>query len=451
MKTAIQDTSVWLKYYDSLNYQGPQEEQVVVYHGDVLQLSNADGSWNKNSRSNGVNGLSVFTLSDADVNNPQQNYFCHLEDYSANEISYFKEAFLFAAHPLKAVHIDSNIVKRVKISLQALVSSEMDEITCPDILSATSIIPQTSTEMTSVTAGLLDEGTLGFVEIAQGMSTEVAVRYGYFDDKTGTATWTGSGTLTLVYDNGNVILQGTSGLPAQWQISNPVQMPDGSWKIDICQYAPEVSVRNYPETWYYGDLVSFSIGGLNTQIQFNEGFWSTKSLRIPNINMGILYSGVTIPYQYKPENYHQIVFTEPEQPDLPALYGEGHSTAYCFVAEHPGYCVWLKFATSSSDYTAIFCASTMPLAFRYAGQNESCVLTGSRDGVQNTSDNCEIFYGHTDAEGYYVNAGHGSLTVTLIGDMLMISDIANFPANWVFSKPEKQADGNWLITLTDTL
>lgn len=84
MTMITSDPTVWAKYYERVNYGGDHGD--VVLHGDVRQISNNDGTWIKNSRSNGVNGLSMLTITEVDINNPAQIYRCHLEDYSANEI-----------------------------------------------------------------------------------------------------------------------------------------------------------------------------------------------------------------------------------------------------------------------------------------------------------------------------------------------------------------------------
>lgn len=450
MNTQSPDPNVWAKYYQEVNYGGSHSEELVVFHGDVLQLTNADGTWNKNSRSNGVNQLSMLTVTDVDISNPAQNYSCYFEDYSSQEISFFKEKFLYASHPLKTISIDSNITKRVKISLQALVSTGFVAISCPDMIAVTSRIPQTLTEITSATSGVLREGTLGFVDITQSLPTEVTVQYGYFDAVSGTANWTGSGRLNLSYQDGRVTVDNVSGLPAEWVISNPVAMPDGDWKVDISQQAPGISLFYYPETYYYGTCNNAAIVGLNDQIQHNEGYWAGKSLRVPTIRTGMLYSGITSLSQYKPENYHQVIFSEPEQPDLPSLYGAGHSTAYCFVTDVSGYFVWLNCQLSSPEYTAFFSQSYEVQAIRYASSGSNLMLTGTPDGAL-YGDMCTVYYGHVDADGFYINTGSGTLVVTLTDGILQISNITGFPDNWRFSTPEKQADGNWLVVLSDTI
>ncbi|VXB11621.1 hypothetical protein BURKHO8Y_10470 [Burkholderia sp. 8Y] len=441
----IAATDVWLKYYEGPNYGG--RNQAIAHHGDMIQLSNADGSWLWQARSNGPRTL---TYSNLNIDDPAQSYKNRIEEWTGSEIPFFAEEFLFAAHPLSAVTTDETVVARVKISLQNLVNNDSNVITVPDALAATSTIPQSTTQFTSVTAGLLTEGTLGFVDMTQAVTTDVTIRFGFFDNATGTIQWTGSGTLSLVFENGFVSLAGVSGLPADWVISRPVQTPDGAWKIDIRQFAEGMTMFYYPETYFYGTTAAPGVDGLNTQIQFNEGYWNGKSIRVTNMRLGMLYSGVMALAQYRPEVYHQVFFTEPEQPDLPSLYGEGHPTAFAFVAAGNGYFVFIDSEIDDPNYTDFFSQSTMT-GMTYFSNRDTGVITASRDGGGDSFSPCTLYYGQTDAEGFYQNTGSGSLFISLNGDTLVVTDVQGFPADWQFSAPVKREDGHWTITLSNAV
>ncbi|WP_250454874.1 hypothetical protein [Caballeronia sp. ATUFL_M2_KS44] len=259
----------WIKYYDDVNYSG--RTQTIAHHGDMVQLSNPDGSWIQYSR---TNGPLTITFSDLDTTNPQQVYTNRIEEASENELSSFDATFRFAAHPLRALTVVAQLVARVKISLDSLVTSSQGTVTVPDALAATSTVPQSTTQFTSVTAAALPEGTLGFVDVTQPVSTDITIRYGTFDQTNNTINWTGTGTISLYFENGEVFYNGVSGLPVGWVLSRPVQTPDGEWKIDIRQARPGITMLQYPETYYYGISQYAPIDGLNEYIQYNEGFWA---------------------------------------------------------------------------------------------------------------------------------------------------------------------------------
>lgn len=432
----------WVKYYEGERYS--YRGDTIAHHGDVVQLSNPDGFWIVRSRSNGP---LTITFSDLDTTSPQQAYTNRVEEASENELSSFPATFLFASHPLKGLTVDTQIVKRVKISLQALVTNLSYTVTCPNAIAATSTVPQSATEFTSVTAGLLPEGTLGFVDVTQPVSTDIAIRYGFFDQATNTVNWTGTGTISLFYENGEVFFNGVAGLPAEWVISRPVQTPDGAWKIDIRQNMGFTYIE-YPETYYYGVTSIAPSDGTDEQVQYNEGFWEAKSLRVANIRTGMLFSQVRHIARYRPADFRQIIFTEPEQPDLPSLYGETLEKAYLIVAAGAGYFVWLKCEISDPAYTDFF-ANRRGERYTYIANHSTGVLSASQDGQSESVAWCTVDYGSTDSDGFFVSAGTGSLTVDLVEGQVVIEDVLDFPANWRFSAPVKQEDGNWMVTLTD--
>ncbi|WP_250454872.1 hypothetical protein [Caballeronia sp. ATUFL_M2_KS44] len=173
-------------------------------------------------------------------------------------------------------------------------------------------------------------------------------------------------------------------------------------------------------------------------------------MRVSNLRTGILFSQVDQLARFRPADFRQVIFTEPEQPDLPSLYGESNYLAYAIVAAGAGFIVWLNCEISDPAYTDFF-PNKREERYTYVANHSTGLLYGNRDGQGSGIEVCTIDYGTTDTDGYFVGAGTGSLTSELVDGQLVLTDVLGFPANWTLTTPVKQADGNWSITLTDAV
>uniref|UniRef100_UPI00372CEB49 hypothetical protein n=1 Tax=Kluyvera intermedia TaxID=61648 RepID=UPI00372CEB49 len=90
---------------------------------------------------------------------------------------------------------------------------------------------------------------------AAGTPQTIAVQYGSLNGD-GTASLTGSGTLTVGLNGAAPVVTPGTGIPAEWVFGTPVPQPDGSWQVALSDVPVTGSLTLYPQKNYEGTPVA---------------------------------------------------------------------------------------------------------------------------------------------------------------------------------------------------
>jgi hypothetical protein len=221
--TKVQASS--LVFYPLPNFAGTATS---VSHGDTGLIANNAIIWSQQSVSLlSTDVMRPFIWSRVDTGNPAQSYFGHVESYVNLKIPNLETAYPAPQYALQYLGLDRTQAVPVMVQLA-------DSFAAQNTFAATALVPGTTTTVS--TLGLPGQsGALGFVGTISGSATFVSLMFGTFDNASGLVNWRSAGNLTLVYSNGQLALNGATGLPSGWSFSTPVLQTDGHWLMTLSE------------------------------------------------------------------------------------------------------------------------------------------------------------------------------------------------------------------------
>ncbi len=212
-----------LVFYSLPNYAGNAMQAV---HGQTGIVASSDISWAEQSVSvPGSDNMFTFLCSGVDTGNPALSYTGHVEQYITASLPDIAAAFPAPQYPLQFLAIDAALAVPVFVQLSG-------DFIAQNCFAASSLVPGSSTTVATFVSSA-SQGALAFIQRFNGASTLASLTIGTLDETTGTVAWSEVGSVMLVYSNDTLNIFSVSGLPAGWNLDNPVQQPDGSWLIDI--------------------------------------------------------------------------------------------------------------------------------------------------------------------------------------------------------------------------
>lgn len=210
-----------LVFYSLPNYAGTS---LRVAHGQTGLIASSASSWAEQSVSvPGSDNMFTFIWSSVDTSSSTLSYTGHVEQYIKSSIPNIASAFPSPQYPLQFLGIDSTLAVPVFVQLSG-------DFTAQNCFASSSLVPgSTTTASTFVSSE--NEGALAFIQPVNGAATLASLTFGTLDDASGTVSWSGSGSITLIFSNDTLTLSSVSGLPDGWSFGDPELQDDGSWLV----------------------------------------------------------------------------------------------------------------------------------------------------------------------------------------------------------------------------
>ncbi len=217
--TDVNDSS--LVFYSLPNYAG---NALRVAHGQTGIVASSATSWAEQSVSvPGSDNMFTFLWSGVDTGNPNLAYSDHVEQYITANIADISLALPAPQYPVQFLGIDATLAVPVFVQLSG-------EFIAQNCFSSSSLVPGSSTSVTTFVS-FATPGALAFIQNVNGASTLASLTIGTQDKASGTVTWSGSGSVMLIYNNDTLTFSSVSGLPDGWSFNEPALQPDGSWLV----------------------------------------------------------------------------------------------------------------------------------------------------------------------------------------------------------------------------
>lgn len=437
MKENIKADTSTLVFYSEPNEAGVP---IQVTHGLMGIIATSDSDWREKSVSIlGTDNLHAWISSSVETSISTKCYFNHVEKMATYTINFLQSAFPSPQYTLSFMGVDSDLATLVTLALD---SSTMPNE--PDALAATWHLPDSGSQLTTLSLPS-QPGALGFVGTSPGSSTLVTALYGIYSTVTGQVAWTGSGSLMLNWDGQQVSLSEVTGFPSGWTFGTPVLQPDGSWQVALGSGPAEDNGILYSQINYAGSAQSLSPHQL---LSMNTGagwIWSSVKLNDMPVLLFSAFNPIDSSYSF---NHYQMLRLISDTPDFSSVFGAGTLPAELLSLDNSDVQIDIQLHTTSSNDSALIMTLPYPISF-------STFADTAREGVlaivpaSGAAQTIQISYGSLNANGQFVAAGQGTLTASYIGGTPVLTPGSTLPQEWVFGTPALQADGCWLVTLTD--
>lgn len=437
MKENIKADTSTLVFYSEPNEAGVP---IQVVHGLMGIIATSDNDWREKSVSIlGTDNLHAWISSSVETSISTKCYFNHVEEMATHTINFLQNAFPSPQYTLGFMGVDSDLATLVTLALDT--STTPDQ---PDALAATWFLPESNSQLTTLSLPA-QPGALGFVGTTQGSSTFVSALYGIFSTATGQVAWTGSGSLMLNWDGQQVYLSDVTGFPSGWSFGTPVLQPDGSWLVALGSGPAEDSGILYSQVNYVGSAQALSPHQL---ISVNTGAgWIWSSLKLNDMPTLLFSAFNPIDSAYSFTHYQTLRLIN-DTPDFSSVFGAGTLPAELLSLDSSDIQIDIQLQTTGSSDSALIMTLPYPVSF-------STFADTTREGVlaivpaSGTAQTIQISYGSLNANGQFAAAGKGTLTASYNGSMPVLVPDSTLPQDWIFGSPVLQADGRWLVTLTD--
>ncbi|GEM_PF-505389 len=423
-----------LVFWSLPNYAG---SSLAVAHGQTGIVASSASSWLERSVSvPGTDGMYTFIWSAVDTGNPAVSYAGHDEQYIKASLPSIENAFPSPQYPLQFLGIDAAFAVPVFVQLSG-------EFTAENCLAATALVPGSANSVTTFASSRHD-GALGFIQPVNGASTLVSLMTGTLSATDSTVQWVGAASLMIVYADNTVTLSSASGLPDSWIFNAPTLQSDGSWLVTLSAGQATDSGTLFTGANYTGSSETFLP---HESLQANSGSgWLWRSARLLDMPV-LLYSSfnpVDAAYDY---TGYQLIRMIRDTPDFDTLF-TGNLPAQLLALDHTDVQIVVNLSTTASEDAVVALTQAYPSTF-YAAVTRGntgllAILPASGD-----AQSVIVQSGVLNADGSATFSLSGELSVSLSGGVPTITSGSGIPAYWSFSAPMEQADGTWLVTLSD--
>lgn len=423
-----------LVFYSLPNYAGTS---LAVAHGQTGIVASSAASWVERSVSvPGTDGMYTFIWSAVDTGNPAMSYAGHDEQYIKASLPYIENAFPSPQYPLQYLGINASLAVPVFVKLSGDFPAE-------NCLAATALVPGSANPVTTFASSQHD-GALGFIQPANGASTLVSLMTGTLSDVDSTVQWTGAASLMLTYVDNTLTLASVSGLPDGWFFGIPAAQSDGSWLVTLSAGQASNTGVLYTGANYTGSSETFSP---HESLQANSGSgWLWRSVRLSDMP-ALLYSSfnpVDAAFDY---TGYQLVRMTSDTPDFDAIF-TGDFPAQLLALDRTDIQISVSLGTTASDDAVIALTQTYPSTFYSAATRGNTGLLAILP-ASGAAQSITVQSGELNADGSATFSISGELTVSLSEGIPIITPGSGIPSYWSFSAPVAQADGTWLVTLSD--
>lgn len=423
-----------LVFYSLPNYAGTS---LAVAHGQTGIVASSAASWAEQSVSvPGTDGMYPFIWSAVDTGNPAMSYAGHDEQYLKASLPYIENAFPSPQYPLQFLGINASLAVPVFVQLSGDFPAE-------NCLAATALVPASSSPVTTFASSRHD-GALGFIQPVNGASTLVSLMTGTLSDVDSTVQWAGAASLMLAYVDNTLTIASVSGLPEGWNFDTPALQADGSWLVPLSAGQAVNTGTLYTGANYTGSSETFSP---HESLQANSGSgWLWRSVRLADMP-ALLYSSfnpVDAAYDY---TGYQLLRMTSDTPDFDAIF-TGNLPAQLLALDRTDVQISVSLSTSATDDAVVALTQAYPSAFYTAvtrGNTGLLAILPASGAAQSIT----VQSGVLNADGSATFSLSGELSVSLSEGVPIITPGSGLPAYWSFSAPIVQADGTWLVTLSD--
>ena len=430
--TDVQASS--LVFYSLPNYAGTA---LRAAHGQTGIVASSAGSWAEQSVSvPGSDNMYTFLWSAVDTGNPALSYTGHVEQYVTASIPNIAATLPGPQYPLQFLGIDATLAVPVLVQLSG-------EFIAQNCFASSSLVPGSSTSVSTFVSSA-NEGALAFIQNINGASTLASLMIGTLDEASGNVIWSGSGSVMLIYSNDTLTFSSVSGLPEGWTFGNPVLQADGSWLITLTPGKASDTGTLFSGSGYSG---TSQILNPHQSMQANSGSgWLWRSAK--------LYAMPTLLYSsFNPVdaafNYYdyQLVRMNADTPDFAAIF-TGHTPAQLLALDNSDVQLNVTLSTTGTTDAVLAITQSYPSTFYSAvtrGHTGLLALIPASGNVQTLT----LQSGYLNADGTASFSTSGSFSVSLAGGVPVITSGTGIPDDWRFSDPALQADGSWLVVLSD--
>lgn len=419
------------------------------FHGDCGSIATDCNTWNEKSfDKNG--GATIYVAGRVDTSVSTQNYSGYIEEYNPDCATNLLTYYPSPVFPLYYYCVDKTLVTPVRISLSSL-ESTFGTVA----LAASSVIPYSSTPFTSITIANGVNGTLGFIDNTPNTVVAITLKIGVMDKSTGQVNWQTNASLTLNWDGMNLNITNST-LPSEWSLTDVTLLPDNTWTVSVFQNVLHAVHQYITFTDEYfsgaGDAMAIDNTMAIKELTTTCSEWRMKSLGIypptPSANFTICSSFPNPPLNYSFNNYN-IVKSKANISDLPLAFGHGALPAISYWVDDDKFPTWLELMTTSLEYSVIIIGSPVSRDYYFTSKNRSGYFCNSTQ-PQDVYNPLDLIYGSLDASGVLIPAGQGQVVVDFT-DGYPVVTTTGLPASLLFSVGVKQADNNWLVTLTESI
>lgn len=424
-----------LVFYSLPNFAG---SSLVAAHGQTGIVASSAASWVERSVSvPGTDGMYTFIWSAVDTGNPAMSYAGHDEQYIKASLPYIENAFPSPQYPLQYLGINASLAVPVFVQLSGNFPAE-------NCLAATALVPGSVNSVTTFASSQHD-GALGFIQPVNGASTLVSLMIGTLSDVDGTVQWMSAASLMLVFANNVLTLSAISSLPDGWTFGTPTLQSDGSWLVTLSAGQVSDIGTLYSGVDYTGNSQTLSP---HQSLQANSGSgWLWRSVKLSEMSV-LLYSSfnpVDAAYDYVG---YQLIRMSSDTPDFATLF-TGNLPAQLLALDRTDVQIFVNLNTSASDDAVIALTQAYPVAFYSAVTRGNTGLLALLP-ASGTAQNVAVKAGELNADGSASFSLSGEFSVSLEEGIPVITPGTGIPASWSFSAPIVQADGTWIVTLSDT-
>lgn len=437
MKENIKADTSTLVFYSEPNEAGVP---IQVTHGLMDIIATSDNDWREKSVSIlGTDNLYAWISSSVETSLSTKCYFNHVEEMATHTINFLQNEFPSPQYSLGFMGVDSDLATLVWLATDASTTDDQ-----PDTLAATWLLPESDSQLTTLSLPDMP-GALGFVGTAAGSSTLVTALYGIFNTANGEVAWTGSGSLVLNWDGEEVYLSNISGFPSGWTFGTPVLQPDGSWLVALGNGPAMDSGIIYSQVNYAGSAQSLPPHQLFSVNTGSGWIWASVKLNAMPVLLFSAFNPIDSTYSFT--HYTMLRLTS-DTPDFSSLFGAGTLPAELLSLDNSDIQIDIQPQTTGSSDSAFIMTLPYPLSF-------STFADTYREGVlaivpaSGAAQTIQLSYGSLNSSGQFIAAGKGTLTVSYNGSMPIVTPGSDLPQDWIFGSPVLQADGPWLVTLSD--
>jgi len=414
----------------------------VNYSGSPLQVSNAQagilaadvGIWDY--KSVGISAMQLFVWSAPDTATPGYSFSGHIESLlSTNQIN-LPTHYPTAEFPLQFLGINPVEVGVLFVSV--------DSRDAPVALAFSQTYPNSSVPLTTFAAQGID-GALGFFSLLLNSSNTVAVQYGDYSIVSGSATWTGNGSLTIEWNGNTPVVTGSSSLPIGWRFGIPAKQNDGSWLLTLSAGTAANTGTLYTGTGFTG---SSKILLPHTLTQLNSGIgWTYHSLKLSTMPAFIYSSFSPTNASYVYSGYKEQLLTA-DVADFATSF-TGSTPVNLLSLDNTDVIVQLMIITQKDNSSAWIMTQPYPQAFyTFASTRESgllAILPASGDSQQIT-----LSYGSLNGSGYFTQTGTTTLSANLENGVPTFTPGDDWPATLQLSAATQLDDGSWNMAIADS-
>src|SRR5471030_3339546 len=380
--------------------------------------------------------MQLFVWSAPDTATPGFSFSGHIESLlSTNQIN-LPTHYPTAEFPLQFLGINPVEVGVLFVSV--------DSRDAPVALAFSQTYPNSSVPLTTFAAQGID-GALGFFSLLLNSSNTVAVQYGDYSIVSGSATWTGNGSLTIEWNGNTPVVTGSSSLPIGWRFGIPAKQNDGSWLLTLSAGTAANTGTLYTGTGFTG---SSKILLPHTLTQLNSGIgWTYHSLKLSTMPAFIYSSFSPTNASYVYSGYKEQLLTA-DVADFATSF-TGSTPVNLLSLDNTDVIVQLMIITQKDNSSAWIMTQPYPQAFyTFASTRESgllAILPASGDSQQIT-----LSYGSLNGSGYFTQTGTTTLSANLENGVPTFTPGDDWPATLQLSAATQLDDGSWNMAIADS-